>query len=525
VAAASLSLGALVRSPFVNILVLDVAMILTGVTAAQIERFRFPAHDIADYTTDSERFAQIELTIDQTPRLLSPSPEELRSLLPKQVVSATARRIKTNSGWEPASGNIVLSIKQPNPQLAAGQTVRVTGMLERPTPPMNPGEFDYAAWCRQQRVSALFRVSHADGVEILENPGSGPWVWLREKTRHLLAMGFDAGDSFNHSLLRAFVLGDPDPQLRDLDQKFVQTGTIHYLAISGLHVAIIGAITLLICRLLRQSPRSSVMIALAVVLLYATVATPSWPGWRSIILCATASLGMLGRRLTNTLNTFALSVAAVSLIHPADLFDGGFQVSFAAVLGLILFSRSAGQYFLAWWRGPDPPPQKVRQRSAMRIVLQAIWHFLISSVLACCIAWALSMPLIAYHFGQLSLWAVPAGIVLLPLTVVALAAGVGKIILTFFWPTAAHLWAALTVMPIEWMRQMIERLDRFPGAALRIPTPPLGLLVAYYGLIALMLVPIHKSIFRWMTRTASVAAMIGLFVLPTAARGVPASAS
>jgi competence protein ComEC len=513
----------IVRWGFLRVVSLGCVTVLIGLSAGQIERYQFSSDTIANYTTDQERFAQLELSIDQTPRLVQPSPGELRSLPPKQTDVATVRGIKTIDGWKPADGKIALTIEQPNLQMRAGQIVRVTGMLQRPAGPMNPGEFDYAAYCRDQRILATFRVGHADGVQIVRDGSGGPLVWLRDKSRHLLGLGFDDGESLDHVLLRAFVFGDPDPQLRDLDDKFVRTGTIHYLAITGLHVAIVGAMALLLCRLLRQSPRRTMLIALAVVLLYGLLAEPSWPGWRSIILCVAATIGLLGRRMMDSLQMFFMAVGIVLLVHPADLGNGGFQVSFAAVLGLILFSQSTNQRFWLWWRGEDPPPLK-RSQSVAAAVLRAVVGFDVAILISACVAWGMSMPLIAYHFGQLNSWAVPAGVILLPLTVVALYAGVGKIVLTLFWPSGAHWWAVAASGPIVCMRYLIERLDRFPGATIAV-SPPIWLLFVYYGLILLFFVPIRARIWRWLTRMASTAACAALLLLPNVAGGLPTPAT
>ncbi|MGD0389756.1 MAG: ComEC/Rec2 family competence protein, partial [Tepidisphaeraceae bacterium] len=500
------------------------ATVLVGVAAAQIAGFQFPADSIWGYTSDGERFAELEVAIDQPPRLVMPSPAELRLLPPKQTTVALVRAVKTTQGWERASGRIALTVEQPNVEMRAGQIVRVTGMLARPAGPMNPGEFDYAGWCREQRILATFRVGHADGVAIERDGAAGPVVWLREKTRHLLALGFNDNESFDHVLLRAFVLGDPDPQLRDLDERFVRTGTIHYLSISGLHVAIIGAMALLACRLLRRSPRTSALVALGVVLLYGTLAEPSWPGWRSIILCTAATLGMLGRRVMDSLQMFFVAVGAVLLIHPADLGNGGFQVSFAAVLGLILFSQVTKRTFWLWWRGEDPP-QWNRSQSAAMAMLRAFLGFDVAILLASCVAWGMSMPLIAYHFGQLSFWAVPAGVVFLPLTVVALVVGVGKIVLTLCWPGGAHWWAVMAMGPIACMRHAIELLDRLPGATVMVSPPPIWLLVGYYGLTLLFFVPIRRLALRWMARAASTGACAVLLLLPNVGNAAPAAAA
>jgi competence protein ComEC len=522
--AAVLLLGAiLVRWGLIRFGSLALATCLVGLSAGQIDRYQFSWDTIAKYATDGERFAQVELAIDQPPRLVRPSPGELRSLPPKQTLLAVVRGVKTTDGWQAADGKIAVTIEQPNLQLRAGEIVRMTGMLQRPAGPMNPGEFDYAAWCRDQRILATFRVEHADAVQIVRDGTAGPLVWLRDKSRHLLGLGFDDGESFDQALLQAFVFGDPDPQLRDLDDKFVRTGTIHYLAITGLHVAIIGAMALILCRLLRQSPRKSMLVALGVVLLYGMLAEPSWPGWRSIILCAAATVGLLGRRAMDSLHMFFVAVGAVLMIHPADLGNGGFQVSFAAVLGLILFSRAAEKRFWLWWQGGDPVARNISHRPGA-VMLHWVWRFIVATFLASCVAWGMSMPLIAYHFGQLNSWAVPAGIVLLPLTVIALYAGVAKIFLTLFWPSGAHCWATAAAGPIVCMRHLIETLDRFPGATIAM-APPIWMLIVYYGLILLFFVPIRVTVWRWSARMASTAACAALLLLPNVGGGVPASAA
>jgi competence protein ComEC len=504
----------------VRIIAIGGAIFLVGVCAFQVERYEFPTDSIWIYTSPDDRFAEVEVTVDQPPRVVVNSADG-RSLPPKQTFPGIVRAVKTDEEWAAASGKIAVTVEQPNVELRAGQVVRLVGMLERPSPTMNPGEFDYAEWCREQRILATFRVEHADGVTIVSDGGAEPMMRVRQKARNLLALGFNEDQALSVALLKAFVFGDPDPKLRDLDDKFVRTGTIHYLAISGLHVAIIGAMVLLLFRLIRWPPKRAAWCALATVLLYGCVAEPSWPGWRSIILCTGATIGILLGRTVDSLQMFALSVAAVLLIHPADLGNGGFQVSFFAVLGLVLFSRAAEERFWDWWRGPDPVT--IRTHGAAWMISRWVTKALVSILLASFIAWAMAMPLIAYHFGQINAWAMVAGIVLLPLTIVALAAGVGKIFLTLAWPSGAHVWAVASAWPITLMRHFVEELDRLPGASVVVSPPPVWLLVVYYGLILLLFVPVRRRGFRWV-KGVGVAVGCGVLLLTSSvgwARDLP----
>jgi competence protein ComEC len=496
-----------------------IAIVGIGLTAAQVRQFQYPANHIWAYTDDGQRFAQIDVALDETPRLISPLSEQ-RSIPPKQVALAEVRQIRAVDGWQSATGQISLSLGDLNPQLQAGQIVRITGMLERPMPPDNPGQFDWAAYYREQRILANVHVLHADGVQVLENYGPSPLAWLRERTRDLLAVGFPSSQLLDHALLRAFLLGDSDPQLRDVQDEFAHTGMIHEISISGLHIAILGGMVLLACRLFRRSPRFSIILAGSVVLLYAAVALPSWPGVRSTIMCLAAAWGILWRRPLDSLQLLAMAVAMVLLIHPSDLQNAGFQISFAAVLGLILFSQRTGNLWWNWWRGPDAAALAIEARQKHRPIIdgaRSVGRFIISALIAGLIAWMMAMPLVAYHFGQLNPWSVPASVAMLPLTVLALVMGALKIVLTLGWPSAAGFWAMLAGAPIHWMRLSIDWIDHLPGASVPMSAPTIKELAIFYGLVALALIPWKHWPTRWLGRLAPVAACVGLFVWPAQA--------
>ena len=101
----------------------------------------------------------------------------------------------TKQGWINASGTILLQISPPHPLLAAGQTLRVLGMLGRPAHATNPGEFDSADFYRmeQRRILTSMRITRLDNIEILSDPGPGLIGWMREWARDLLAMGLRPG--------------------------------------------------------------------------------------------------------------------------------------------------------------------------------------------------------------------------------------------------------------------------------------------------------------------------------------------
>src|SRR4051794_23916925 len=92
-------------------LMLMLALISAGAAVGQIEAFYYPADHISAYATDDPRLAWLELQIDHEPRVLS-DPFNAHPMPPKQVVTASVKRVKTWSGWIDCSGDMLVQIAQ-----------------------------------------------------------------------------------------------------------------------------------------------------------------------------------------------------------------------------------------------------------------------------------------------------------------------------------------------------------------------------------------------------------------------------
>ena len=483
-----------------------VAIGLASVAGTQLAAFRYPTNHVTHFVADAPRLAQVRLYLPNEPRLRSMNTGERFARPPKQVTLATVTQILTTHGWIGATGDVLVQIAQPNPRLVAGQTVEAIGMLERPGLAMNPGQFDWQHYYRERGVLNSLQIRRANHIEILnESPAPLLTRW-REQVRALLAAGFTRDQTLDHALLGALVLGDYDPELRDVKEQFRKTGTSHHLAISGMHVALVGGLIFLLMRLAGFGPRACWLAALAVVAFYGCVAVPSPPVLRAVILFAVAALGFLAARFTSSLQMLTLTVAIMLAIHPLDLFNAGFQLSFGTVLGLILLSDALAKR----WNGDDVGkllPDEIarlpmRQRAARWADRQSI-----RTLCAGVIAWLVSMPLVAMHFTQLNPWQVPASIVLAPLVTLSLFAGVAKIALTWLLPSSAAVMATIAATSSAAMRWAVAQLAKMPASDVPLAAPPIWL-------VALCWIAIGIAVVRWRfasVRFASYALLLGAF--------------
>jgi competence protein ComEC len=495
-----------------------VATFSVAVASAQLAAFYFPRHDIAAFVGDEQRIAKIELTLDRPLRLIGTQQQHagVRPMPPKQVTTARVVRVLTKSGWEHASGDILVTLEPPNEKLAMGQTIRVCGMLQRPPPAMNPGAFDWQAYYREQRILTQLSIPHADGVEIVHFGRPSFIASARESVRRALAAGFTEEQSLDHALLRALVLGDTDPELRDVQEQFRRTGTSHHLAISGMHVAILGMVIYGICRVLRVRPRVTVIVATCFVVAYGVVALPSPSVIRSVMLCAAFGLGIALGRSHDNLQLLAVSVLAMLVYHPLDLYNAGFQLSFGTVLGLILFHK-----LVFGCLGGEPTADERAALSTARPERRLVWvyrarRWCLAIMTPSLVAWAVSMPLIGFHFSQLNPWAVLGSIVLAPVVFVALVGGFLKIILTALLPFGAAWWATAASYPIEWMRWSVDVLGKLPGNDVPLPTRSLLFIFLYYVLLTIPLLSGFRPYWKRTLRVAPGLAVLLFALIPLA---------
>lgn len=246
-----------VRRPVVATGLLLLTTFFAGITVAQLDRYYYPLSHLARFASDDRRLANVEVAINEAPRIVQMDFGQRRALPPKQVFIGDLTAVRTWAGWQSATGRVLVQGNEINPSIAAGQKVRMLATLDRPAPAMNPGQFDWAEYYRQQRVLVSLHVNHANNYTILERHGEGWHNWWIRWTRDQLAAGFTAYQSLDHALLRALVLGDPDPELRDVQEQFRATGTSHHLAISGMHIAVMGGCVFFLMRLLRTTPRAA----------------------------------------------------------------------------------------------------------------------------------------------------------------------------------------------------------------------------------------------------------------------------
>ena len=313
------------------------------------------SHEIFFFATEDSQLVNLTGTIATqpqiTPRKEEPIPSawgqtnRTRCLVRCESISSEGSRI-------PVSGLAQLNVSGQLLYVEVGDEVQVRGWLSHPRGPVNPGEYDYRDYLRRHGVRAVLYAKYPEAVHKSGRANVARLQRLAGRIRNNAESLFVKHlDERNVPVASALILGQRAGLDYEIRYQFASSGTMHLLAISGLHVGILVGLLWVCCRLLNLSPLATAGVIVGVVVGYAflTGARPSVI--RATIMVVAMVLGRPWYRKGYPGHLLALSALVILAWNPSDLFDVGAQLSFLSMVAIIWsgnlkfgtrFIRSAG---------------------------------------------------------------------------------------------------------------------------------------------------------------------------------------
>ncbi len=240
-----------------------------------------------------------------------------------------------------------------SPPLLAGLRMEAIVRLKRPRNFGNPGGFDFEEYAARRGAAAIGYIKSARLITLL--PGGGartPALVVRRRLDHIFARLYPSpagGLTVEGAVLRACVLGGRTGLPPESERALVASGVYHVLAVSGLQVAVLAGVLVWALSWLPVPRRAVIASACAGVALYGAVVAPSASVQRAVLMAAfTAGARLLNRR-TCAVRILSLTALVLLACRPQELGDPGFQLTFSATLGLLLFSAPLSASIDARW--------------------------------------------------------------------------------------------------------------------------------------------------------------------------------
>lgn len=393
--------------------------------------------------------------------LLTPAP--LSPVLDRAFVSGTAQVVsvprqsftgpQTNlrvgeRTWQAAGPKIA--------SLGLGDEIEVRGVGH----PLREGSDKYL---NLHGVTGRLEVLDAQVV----HSGLAPWRWAtmwRDSFGHFC----DAWMTPEASSLTKALCFDMSSSLDpDVTSKLKETGTIHLVSASGLQVFILGFASILLFGYLPLPRSCQLVLVMAVLLLYAAATGFNPPVVRATLMAVAGSFAYIFRRESDALSALGFAASLYLVLQPREVYDPGFQLSFLVVGAILLFGGGSSR-------------SKTTLRDRFVDALRLTW-----------VAFVASAPLVAYHFGTLSLSELPANVgVAFAASLAVISALAAHIVSFVSAPLGGGMLMLITQSLVGWILWLIEHLGGQTWSSVRVP-----------GFSAYLLVPVYGALlFTWRPR-------------------------
>jgi len=376
--------------------------------------------------------------------LTEPLTEKANSFKATATVHTLLRGKKTI----PVTGQIIVYFRKDS--LPAGLqygSVLLTKTLLQPIKNAgNPGGFDYKRYCRFQGITAQLYLQHHQVVVTGYNNGNRAkrlLYSLREKVIRLLQQYIPGPRE--SALAEALLIGYKDDLDKGLLQSYSNTGVVHIIAVSGMHLALIYWVLNLLLAPLKKRKQTRWLLPLLVtglLWLFTLLAGGAPSILRAAVMFSCIMLGQLIGRRGSIYNTLALSAFVLLCYNPFWLWDVGFQLSYAAVLSIVLFYKPV--YGLLY----------IRYK-----LLDYCWQLMAVTIAA----QLLTTPVSIFHFHQFPVYFLITNLLAVPLSSVIL---VGELLLLALAivPAAATAAGWLLGQLIRLMNAIIMQVEQWPFA-------------------------------------------------------------
>ena len=354
------------------------------------------------------------------------------------------------------------------------------------------GTFDYGLYLQRKGISAVAYVPEGSWYLAAHAPASGPLYWRRSVVDYYQRLGITGRQL---AVLSALTLGTKEYLDKEIQTSFQRAGAAHILAVSGLHTAVIAAVLIWILSMLgiwtnvydKRSRRWIAALCLILALgAYAVLTGMSPSVLRSVLMLSLMTVAWAAFRQPVTLNIWAASAFLILCFRPMDIFSVSFQLSYMAVLALILYATPLTRLC---------PVQSIKQ-PLLRKAAAYIWGLIAVSVAAQIGV----LPLTMYYFSQMNNCFILTNMVVIPLTGLIVVGALAVLLLG----TVPYIGAC--VVGLE--KTMLTALDKYVCFMERLPwavtdiEADISMVILLYMAVAFATVALKKENNRWLAATA-----------------------
>lgn len=373
-------------------------------------------------------------------RLLETPVERKKSL----KTTAIVERCLTKGEWQASEGKVLLyfSKEEKNKVLKSGDYLLLQKPLQLIDDPENPGAFNYAAYLARKNIYHRLFLK-ANDYRLVDSGRKS----ITRYTVHLIlsALRKHIPGKQEQAIAEALLIGYTFDLEDDLVDAYSKTGVIHVIAISGMHLGLVYGILLWLTSFFKRIKLLQwirPVLILLVLWAFSILVGAGASILRAAVIFSFMLIAEWLQRKHNPYNSLAASMFCLLCFNPFYLWDIGFQLSYTAVAGIIVFAKPFYHY---WYISYTP--------------IRYCWQL----VIVTCSAQVFTIPVVLYHFHQFPNLFLITNLIVVPLSGVVLYGLILLLILSPFHWVASVLGIVLD-KTLAFMNQLILYTGQLPFA-------------------------------------------------------------
>jgi len=364
--------------------------------------------------------------------------------------TAAALAVRNDSGWTRCSGKILLYIANSDtaPTLAFGDVIAVKCYLNEVQNPLFNSDFNYKKYLADKNIfhQTYIRDDHYTLLE--KKQGNAVMTFaLSVRDKMVGILQDQLGDNDESGVVAAMLTGYRADISADMMNAYSKAGVIHIMSVSGLHVGVIYIMITAFVGLFgwfKKRKWLNVLLVLSLIWFYAFLTGLSASVLRSAVMISFVVAGTAMQRNISPYNSLAAAAFLLLVFNPGSLGEIGFQLSFVAVLGILLFQRPL--YNL--WHIRNKWLDKIWQLACVSMAAQLI-----------------TLPFILYYFGQFPVYFLISNMIVVPLSSLVLYAGMAAVLLSWI-PFVNVAVSFGTIWLTKAMNFIVITIESLPGSVI-----------------------------------------------------------
>lgn len=364
-----------------------------------------------------------------------------------------------------------------------GDYICMSGTVSVPDSATNPGNFDQYIYLRNKGYYLCISNGTIESGNHRPYSIEGFLYGIKNRCTKIIDNSFDSESA---GIVKAMLVADKSTLDKNIKKLYSENGIAHIMAISGVHVAIIGMTLYGFLRKLRIGRLISGTFSIAIIILYGIMTGMSSSTERAVIMLILSIAAEYFGRKTDAPTSMGFAMIIMVLGNPYVILDAGFQLSFAAITGVTVVAPQLRKLLRMFKRFIKEADEKKKQKHKKIMSLRKMIIKLIDALVVGIASFITTTPVIIYYYYQFPPYSILINLIVIPLVSLIVGGSILVVLTGLFFTGAAVVMTYPVRLILFGYKYLCIFASGLPGASVLVGHISIGMVFVYYLSVVLI---------------------------------------